>query len=295
MLKDFAHEVSWRSKELQLSETLAIYEITGKLVFDGSVSREVRNKVYELSKKTFDDKRHSVHTSTSLRYGDTYDIIRNDMKIVFRQLMHSQIVMCWTAFETLACDVWICAVDEHPRILALLSGEPKRIGRLARSAGQRKDDDIAETDAARKRGLSLKVISDETRSTFKIDTRMGHLLYSCDFVKFIKLSSIREAYSSAFAQQHKRTGLSGIDESLSSNSLDAISAIRNLIVHKGGVADDEYMACVNRNVGLPVAKEGEAIMLEGKFVGELITEFVDACLKLIVSTDDWISEGAENG
>ena len=51
------------------------------------------------------------------------------------------------------------------------------------------------------------------------------------------LKGIREAYSRAFDKPFEKD----IDESLADRDLDTLQAVRNLLVHRAGIADQKYL------------------------------------------------------
>jgi hypothetical protein len=70
--------------------------------------------------------------------------------------------------------------------------------------------------------------------------------------EFSRLDGIREAYASAFPEKE---GSKDIDAALTDDALDALSALRNVIVHRGGKADKEYVARCSYLPNLPKAEE----------------------------------------
>jgi hypothetical protein len=69
--------------------------------------------------------------------GGGYDAVERACDLHYREevraLMTSQIVGMWTAFESLAGDLWVAALDAHPAGLANLAGNRKRIIKLAKT------------------------------------------------------------------------------------------------------------------------------------------------------------------
>jgi hypothetical protein len=57
-----------------------------------------------------------------------------------RALMSGFLIQTWTAFETLAVDLWIAALNARPMGLAELTGSPKRIAKLVNTAEEKRPD-----------------------------------------------------------------------------------------------------------------------------------------------------------
>lgn len=76
-----------------------------------------------------------------------------------------------------------------------------------------------------------------------------------------------------------------------SEALDALSAIRNAIVHRGGFADDEYRACAatQKFAMLPELAADGAIMLDGDKAKDILDKMVLTAMKLIMAVDQWIA------
>jgi hypothetical protein len=69
--------------------------------------------------------------------------------------------------------------------------------------------------------------------------------------------------------------------------VDALNLVRNLIVHKDGKVDQEY---VNRskNLKVPSGKLGTRIPLNGDIVVSLIKPAIDAANQLLEAVDQWM-------
>jgi hypothetical protein len=119
-------------------------------------------------------------------------------------------------------------------------------------------------------------------SKFQIRDKMGTILRQAKRVEFTRLVSAREAYSRAF---NTKSGL--IDAAMGNRSLDAINAVRNLIVHKAGIVDSEYKKQTTLP-NIPKAEVGESTSLDGQVVVDLIKPAVQSAIALILAVHDWI-------
>ena len=80
-----------------------------------------------------------------------------------------------------------------------------------------------------------------------------------------------------------------MDSALADKSLDAMSAVRNVLVHKGGIADQVYVDDRVAAPAAPALEIGEEIQLDGKVVRDLIVPFLSSCTRLISAVDAWLS------
>jgi hypothetical protein len=208
----------------------------------------------------------------------------------------------WTAFETLAGDLWVASVNAQPQYLAGLTGaadridgaagakpEPEKAGRAADDENGEKsaDDDPCEPFGDKK--VALGLMCKLTRGDYDLHSKMGHLLVETERVKFTSLKSIREAYSLAFSEKVKRARTHRIDAALAAPSLNALSAVRNLIVHKAGVADAAYVEDRKVAPTAPVLKEKEAIQLNGETCRILVEPVIKASVELVKAVDSWLT------
>ena len=120
----------------------------------------------------------------------------------------------WSAVESLASDVWICAVNLRPDLFA---------ARVLR--------DFSE---ALPEGMSSRSIPLGIAARYKFDLRrcIGDIIGKR--IDFTNLDDIRKAYKSAFELDDEGTQL------LQSEKLKHLVLIRNLIAHRNGVIDDQF-------------------------------------------------------
>jgi hypothetical protein len=189
-------------------------------------------------------------------------------------MLASYIVSAWTAFEALAGDLWETAVNEHPATLAHLNGKAARLKKDVKST-----EAVAAEDGVK--SIRLDLVS---RYGFDIRNKMGTIFVRQGRYEFTQLPSIRTAYAESFSKDH-----AWIDRVLGDKSLDALTSVRNLLVHKGGRADDEY---VRRSNGLNIPKltAGETIQLDGEIVVGLIKPAINCGAELIRAVDAWIEK-----
>jgi hypothetical protein len=252
------------------------------------------------------DERHE-ELDNILKGGERYLEILGEQRPRVRECLDlirkTVIVNAWTSFETMAEDLWRAALNVHPRGLAELKGKPKsRITK--RNKNRRKSDQppiVGETRAGdsesdhsykpmnsseEDKHISLNALM---RFEFDVKHRMGDVICFDGRFDFSVLESVRSAYSTAF---HKSAG--AIDDALSDTSFDCLNALRNVIVHCGGIADGKYVTHAKTLQDLPKAVEGEAILLENSTVWTLVCRVLAYSLELIRAVDDWVSSSAHS-
>jgi hypothetical protein len=185
-------------------------------------------------------------------------------------MLSSALTGTWTAFETMAGDLWETAVNIHPSVLAELRGKRKR---------QESQSQASEADD--KESRKFVQLSEILRHQFDIRNKMGSVHRNQR--RFDSLTGIREAYRLAFCRNYET-----IDEALDYNGLDALNAVRNLIVHRAGIVDREYLKRAD-TLKIPTAEIGEPILLDGNLTMELMISVIKGSFHLIVGVDEWIA------
>jgi hypothetical protein len=186
-------------------------------------------------------------------------------------MLSNMLIGTWTAFETLAEDLWVEAVNCHPEDLSLLTG--KR-GKAANSKPADSEKNLGrQIELSRLQGYK-----------FDVRTVMGTLLRDAKKVYFDKLERIRESYELAFGAVAPQ-----VCEILDSPALDDLTIVRNLFAHSAGFFDDEYKKRAKNRPHLPQPIDGGRLPLNGELVANLINPTVDCTQRFIRAVDDWIS------
>lgn len=171
-------------------------------------------------------------------------------------VLSAYLVQAHTAFETFAADVWEVAVNVHPRILAELRG----------TKGKRKNDSDGDPSREDAKSIRLDVLQ---REGYNLEGKMGTILRGK--FGFDSLGGIRDAYRSAFSVDGE-----AILTPLEHESLNVIAALRQVIVHRSGIADREYERKTSGKANAPAAKVGEEIHLTGNLLSNLFLTRVSA-------------------
>jgi len=166
--------------------------------------------------------------------------------------------------------LWETALNRHPAVLAELRGKKKR-------------DTKAETDASENpESLKHVHLSEILRYQFDLRNKMGSVHRNQR--RFDSLTGIREAYRIAFSKN-----ANAIDRVVDYNGLDALNAVRNLIVHRAGIVDREYKKRTSY-LKIPDAELGESILLDGQLTMDMMISVIQASFHLIGAVDKWIAE-----
>lgn len=213
------------------------------------------------------------------------DAPRHDFMDSIGQLMRLQLVSMWTAFETLAGDLWERAVNAHPKNLSELKG------RFKKNSGITADDDTCDEvrDKDKKdegRSISIERIQGYG---FNLEDHMGTILRAEGKVKFDRLACIRDAYVRAFCKDNKSIRCAVYDPSLT-----ALSIARNAIVHNAGCCDELSVTEVQKNPGakalLPAIHANHQLELNGEIMHAILVPAVTSCVNLILAVDSWVAK-----
>lgn len=190
--------------------------------------------------------------------------------------MMSYVTTGWTIIETMSGDLWEGALNAHPLSLANLTGSPKRL----------KGRQINKSSTQAPKESKIISLDDISRYEFNVANKMGTILRTK--FDFASLAGIREAYSSAFNERSAQ-----IDTALADESLDALSTVRNLIVHRDGQADAEYVKKTKFLKSIPTVEIGQHLFLPGDVVVGLLKPAISAANRLLIAVDEWLAKATQ--
>lgn len=260
------------------SETVAMNEVAGTYpYFFQQTKEEDRAKIHAMRKKIVFDlaqKQHGKGMPNFIAQGaELAHNILNEFEMTHlgtHVLFESAIIATWTAFEVMAQELWEAALNAHP-------------GTLCHLNGSRKDYKPNET-MPKPKPVKVELIA---KAGFDLSKKMGTVLKEDQ--DFSKLKTIRHAFTLAFSQDFK-----AIDRALQSRSLDLLSAVRNAIIHHGGVVKSEWWeekrAAFLTEPYFGQLKEEDQIELNGKRTSKLISQTLCVSARLIKRVDSWIME-----
>jgi hypothetical protein len=185
--------------------------------------------------------------------------------------MSAMLIGLWTAFESLAQDTWITAVNACPVPLA------KNV--------------MDAPESALKTGNQSKSISYAhfAGSDFDFRSTMGNLLFAERKVDFQQLKTLRAAYKVAFAGQLE-SAFQAQEQSLSE-----LETIRNVFVHKGGMIDRKFLGRMKSSQFFKDAKEGQLVFVSGDYVASQAIAVCNCSTKIVIAVDGWLKERSVEG
>lgn len=208
----------------------------------------------------------------------------------FHAITTTAAVAAWSAFEVLAGDLLVAAVNACPEGLSIQDGSPKRIEKAAGQSPPEAHDpeevDQIKASGPEEKKVSLADIHRLTKNTFNLSAHMGDLLR--DRWSFISLRGIRRAYSTTFREKHRGTQSDAIDSVLSRRSLDSLKTMRNVIVHAAGKADVEYLRWAKVLPDIPQVGDRDPVPLSAVLTASLVIPVVVSGHDLVRAVDDWI-------
>ena len=101
---------------------------------------------------------------------------------------------------------------------------------------------------------------------------------------FAFLDGIVEAYGAAFAKDG--TAVLAV---IKDRALFRLSCVRNVIVHRGGLVDEEFQGKMKKDARFSGLQTGEAIKIDGEATNELIGPAVRCGVGLIEAVDHWLA------
>jgi hypothetical protein len=173
-------------------------------------------------------------------------------------LFSSLILEVWTAFEILAADLWVLAIDKGPKELA---------NRIALSKQLQKPEDH---------------ITPETVHSLEFDARKeyGSFLREIGRVSFQKLDHIRLYYAEAFGKH-----IYQLFDQKCGGYIFAMAAFRNALIHNAGKADKHFIKQVQRFEEFREIKNEEKLPLDGVIVKKLTSAGAQLGIELIYLVD----------
>jgi hypothetical protein len=168
----------------------------------------------------------------------------------------------------MAEDVWVSALNAHPQGLAPLRGK-KRLPKEEEKKTRGRDEE---------KGIKFSFIE---RFQYDLSAHMGTILR--ERYNFDRLEQARKAYAEAFEVDGDNI-LAAINDS----SLEALSAVRKVIVHNGGVVDGDYLDKASYLPAALIKPIGEPIELDGEMVAGLIGPVMAKAGELIRGVDEWL-------
>lgn len=276
-------DVAWQAKVFsEIYTTLAIQERANPSVSDDEVADMLGDKAIEMMKKWYAENlpdRIAGQEEIGRQIVNAFSV-GTIQWMGQESLLIAQLTGLWSAIETLAGDLWIAAVNACPMALAELRGKSARISLLA--SGEKTEAKAQDDDGPKGMQVSRQLMQQLTRGRYDLQHKMGYLL--SDKFTFTKLAGIREAYSRAFWEHSEK-----IDAALSHASLDVLSTVRNVFIHRAGFIDTNYETRCRALPDAPKGAVGEKIKLDGEVVNALARPALLAAIDLVKSVESRIA------
>ncbi len=176
----------------------------------------------------------------------------------------------WTAFEALAGDLWEDALNGYPILGArALNAEPDL-------------DNDSDEEAEKKRKVKFTVPVWMLESyDYNLKHVQGTILRTVRQWDFAKREKAHDAYRKTFCHgkdDPRQQTLSGIFEDA---KLRWLGALRNVLVHHGGRATDEFLRSTKGHAVFAKVGQGEQVPLDGKIVADLVENSIQCGMRLV--------------
>jgi hypothetical protein len=178
----------------------------------------------------------------------------------------------WTAFESLAGDMWVEVVNQRPSKLAQM---------VIKAQNSRIDSETGADAADLQQAKTIPLINLQ-KYGYDLRDKMGTLLRDMKKVNFDNLRDIKLAYKTAFPNQAEKIFSKY-------TSMPITEAIRNLYAHKGGVIDARFLKRVAKESAFSGFEQGDPIALTGTLVRSHIDAVARCSIDLAGFVDDWLA------
>ncbi len=180
--------------------------------------------------------------------------VGEEVRDSLQHLLESVFLNHWTAFEVLATDLWIDAVDARPTSL----------GQVAfRKAASNADNPLM---------------------VFPPDGKAGTYLYHLKVKPFgwNMLDHMARGYKVCFG-----TPLSKL---LLEPELMALQAIRQILIHRAGIADGRFVGKMKGHSKWSALEAGDSFPMDAEIVSAYFFETLRCAIALIQAVDQWLIE-----
>jgi hypothetical protein len=185
-------------------------------------------------------------------------------------LIASMVFFYWTAYESLAVDLWVASVNDSNALAEAFISYVKD-GRTGRSRN-------SEQGKAQERSMPLINLQ---RYGYDLRGKMGTVLRDENKVRFDGFRDVQSVYKAVF-------GIKAENAFKNANDVQVVEAVRNLIAHRAGKMDKEFIERVERRPAFSASKVGDQLELTVASVRPhvdtlirssiVLAKFVDECV-----------------
>jgi hypothetical protein len=222
----------------------------------GKLSGTKENQKAEIEKR-MNELDHNDNASWTLSVLDE-SIIRDEIKAGITSLFNLAIINLWTIIETLSCDMWVAIVNANPETIGKKAVEGK------------------------KELLSKSLTNLLIENSFELSLKNNIGSVASAAYNFSGTRDISRSFSIILNNQRD-----SINEIFKKPALIEVQALRNALVHNGGVIDEAYCRMTENN-----SKLGKTIEMTGKDVARIANEALFICSEFILLIDSSIQQNA---
>jgi hypothetical protein len=261
--------VIYWAKCVQLSECIAFFNVTNnpspEIAYDSATIDKIHHEIMRLQSQLAMQTEEFTFPVDDIRRANEAVVgvmaHSSSAGLGFMAILANAITNLWTAFETLSGDLWETALNVHPKELAALSGKKKG----------------GEKDEPRKIDMSFV-----ERHNYDLSKAMGTVLKSR--YKFTNITSTKLAYQHAFPAVFEKI------DSIILPEMEILECLRNLLVHRSGVVDEQFLERVKNMPVFPPIQAGETLCVNGGMVSALLNVTIKSGDALFRAVDDWLAE-----
>lgn len=272
----FPAEVAATALQTQLWKDYAILKVTGKLKINDSrrfdektekaIAKEIKKLKAAQKRKFFAGKDDGGKRRMTEGVAYINKLLGREIGAMqsMEAILFSVVVESWMAFETLAADLWFTALDHGPAEL--------RKRTLLKAKKFKSPEGDEETFSVRE---------EELPDPGKL---LGSFLKEADKISFQKLRLIVFWYKTAFGTKSEN-----LFKEVSDGYIFALSAVRNVIIHKAGQADKKYITSVKSFPELSRVAQNKFIHLDGEIARKLSNAAISLGHRLLLFVDETIT------
>jgi hypothetical protein len=223
---------------------------------------ELGKPLVEKALSESDSEKRALLDNIGVKYIEFSLTIDENMRESMMAILSTIVLESWTAFECLASDLWVTAVDHGPKDVR---------NRVMISKNWLASDDQ---------------ITPEKIHELEYDSsqRLGSFLRDVGKVSFQKLDYIRRFYCSAFGKE-----VNQLFEKTEQGYIFALSAFRNGLIHNAGKADKRFVKAMARFKEFQSIEPKSDLLLDGEVVRKLHNSAILLGWKLIEYVDNVIA------
>jgi hypothetical protein len=180
-----------------------------------------------------------------------------------RSVLGAIVVNSWMCLETLVEDLWISSVNAFPEQLALPVIE----------------SNLNRTQDTKPKSISTLVFR---KYGFDLHNCMGHILVNERKIDFRTIAGARLAYKQSFSEK-----ILALEDN---QNLVSFEAVRNIIAHKGGTADELFIKLTKNDSRFTNITIGAPVLITGEVARDYANFCVECCVKLLEEVDTYLQE-----